>query len=181
MPPKEKIVDKQFLLIVNGPSCGGKTTVAKAILERYGSIFDASMDNIKWHISDYAPERHRPTVQDMTHELMHIALKHGLSVLKQGASWKPEDIIAIADEHKVPWVLVNVSAPWDVLAQRFEGRIEEKIKGGRISNVSHERFKELYDMYQETKMETPLEFDSSKQSPEEMVEAIVTYVRAKLG
>jgi len=44
--------------------------------------------------------------------------------------------------------------------------------------VDPHRFNELYEMYIETKMESPLEFDNSKQTTEEIANTIVSYIRS---
>lgn len=174
---KEKIIDKQFLLILNGPSCGGKSAVSDIIFETYGSIYKAKSDAIKWLISDYDANLHRGVVHIMTFETMRVALSHGLSVMKEGGSWEPEKYVALAGMAHVPLFIANVEAPWAVLAARFEARKEAKKQGAKISNTDPKRFKELYDMYIDTKMKTELEFDSSTQSPEEIAGKIVFYIR----
>ena len=180
MTNKEKLSQKQFLLILNGPSCGGKSNVSNILTERYGGIYNAKSDAIKWFISDYNPHVHRTAVYEMTLETIRVALKHGLSVIKEGALYKPEKLIQIAQEYSIPVFIANVSAPKDVLEERFQERIEskEKNQNAKIANVDPHRFNELYEMYIETKMESPLEFDSSKQTAEEITDNIVSYIRS---
>lgn len=177
---KQKLATKEFLLLVNGPSCGGKSTVSKILLEQYGGIFNVKGDHIKWLISDYDAPTHRAVVHEMTLELVKIALSDGLSVLKEGGLFEPEKLVEIAKEHNVPFFVANISAPRQVLDSRFLERIEAKKNGAKISNVDPKRFSELYEMYLTTKMESPLEFDSSVQTPEEIANAITEYIRAHI-
>lgn len=172
----EKIIDKQFFLIVNGPSCAGKSAVADYLCENYGSIFKANGDRIKWLISDYNRSVHKEVANDMLDSVIKVALYNGLSALKEG-TFEPERYIKIADEFDVPLMVANISAPSEVLMERFQERIEAKQNGAKISNTDPERLKELHQMYLNTKMETSLEFDSSRQSPEEISQAIVEYIR----
>jgi len=175
----EKIIEGQFILIINGPSCGGKSTVSDVLFEKYGGIYKGKSDAIKWLISDYNPEVHRQTVHQMTNQTIKVALANGLSVIKEGALWKPEEYLEMAREFKVPFFVANVESPWDVLCERFQKRVAAKKAGTKISNASPERFKVLHDMYQKTKMKSELEFDSSKQTPEQIAETIVLYIRSK--
>lgn len=177
---KPKLVSKQFLLLVNGPSCGGKSTVSKILLEKYGGIFNAKGDHIKWLISDYDAPTHRGIVHEMTLELADIALLNGLSVLKEGGLFKPENLIELAKKHNAAFFVANIAAPKEALDQRFLERIEAKKNGAKISNVDPKRFGELYEMYLETKMESSLEFDSSVQAPEEIAKAISEYIKAHI-
>ena len=177
---KPKLTTSEFLLLVNGPSCGGKSTVSKILLEKYGNIFNAKGDHIKWLISDYDAPTHRGVVHEMTIELIKIALANGLSVLKEGGLFESEKLVQIANEHNVPFFVSNISAPREVLDARFLERIESKKNGAKISNVDPKRFNELYEMYLNTKIESPLEFDSSKQSPEEIADIISDYIRTHI-
>ncbi len=178
---KEKISDKQFLLVVNGPSCGGKSTVCNVLFEQYNGIFNAKGDTIKWLISNYESKTYRTLVHEMVAATMHIALSHNLSVIKEGALYEPEQYIDIAKQANVPIFFVNVEAPWEILTERFEKRIEAKQLGNKkIANTDPVRLKELYDMYLETKMQTELNFDSSKQNPEEIADEVVRYIKKHL-
>lgn len=177
--PKERLQDRQFFLLFNGPSCGGKSTVSDIIFERYGGIYKAKGDVIKWLISDYQPNEHRRIVHLMTMETLRIALAQGLSVMKEGGSWEPEAYAELSKAANVPLVVVNIEAPWEVLLSRFEKRIEAKKQGMQISNTDPKRFKEIYDRYLSTKVKSELEFDSSKETPEQIVEQIVFYMRSQ--
>lgn len=175
---KAPLKDGPFLLILNGPSCGGKSTVSDLLCEKYSGIYKAKSDVIKWLISDYQPAAHRGVVHQMTIETMRVALSRGLSVIKEGASWEPEKYVELSKAANVPMYTVNIEAPWEVLVSRFEARVEAKKLGAKISNVDPKRFKELYDLYLSTKTSSELEFDSSKDTPEQIAKQIVAYVRA---
>ena len=177
---KEKITEKQFILILDGPSCGGKTSAATILLDSFGGIFDAQSDRIKWLISDYSSSIHKDIVHEMTMETVKVALKNGLSILKQGAMFGLEDVEKIAKEFDVPVFVANISAPKEVLDERFCERIEARKQGARISNVDPVRFSEMCELYHETKMDTPLEFDSSTQSPEEIACAAASHIRSNI-
>lgn len=176
---KQKLTQQQFFLIVNGPSCGGKSTVSKILLEQYGGIFNAKSDHIKWLISDYEATTHRAIVHEMTLGLIKTALNNGLSVLKEGG-FEPETLTQIAKDYNTPLFVANISAPRDILDKRFLERIEAKKNGAKISNVDPKRFSELCEMYLTSKMSTPLEFDSSLQSPEDISVAIAKYIQANI-
>lgn len=175
---KGKLTSKQFLLILNGPSCGGKSAVSDVLFDKYGGIYKAKSDAIKWLISDYDAKRHRGIVFRMTLETVRVALGAGLSVVKEGALHDAgKELVVMAKKAKARFFVANISAPWDVLKTRFAERIAMKKKGAKISNASPKRFKELYNMYLGEKMKTELEFDSSTQSPEKIVDEIVLYIK----
>lgn len=177
---KEKLSSKQFMLIVNGPSCGGKSATADIFFERYGGIFNAKGDHIKWLISDYDAEIYRGVVHEMTLELIEVALRNKLSVLKEGALFEPGKLVQIAKDFNVPLFVANVSAPKNILEKRFLERIEAKKKGAKIANIDPKRFWELNEMYLATKVDSPLEFDSSLRSPQEIADDISGYIQTHL-
>jgi hypothetical protein len=93
--------------------------------------------------------------------------------------YQPERFVQIAQEFNVPLFIANISAPKDVLEKRFQERVDKKKADPtvRIANTDPKRFDELYAMYYETKMESPLEFDSSVSTPEEIADVIVKYIQ----
>ncbi len=176
---KEKLTDKQFFLIINGPSCAGKSSVSDILTETYGNIYKGKSDAIKWLISDYTPDTHRGIVHLMTLETIRVALTQGLSAIKEGALWETEKYTEIAKSLDIPLFIANIEAPWEVLLSRFEARVETKRQGAdkKIANTSPTRFKELYDMYHAAKMTTDMAYDSSKQTSQEIAEQISSYIR----
>lgn len=167
----------QFFLAVNGPSCGGKSSVAKALASRIPGLFNAKRDHVKWLISDYASERYTDVLKDMLAGMIDAALAHGLSVVKEDLHEKPERLERLGSKHGVPIYFVNVTAPQDVLRARFRERIEAKKRGAKIANTSWERFELLRQRYENNKVSTPLEFDSSQQSPDGIAEKILSHIR----
>jgi predicted kinase len=179
---KDKLTEKQFMLIINGPSCGGKSSVSDIITGEYGGVFNSRNDTLKWLISDYEPSMHKVVVQDITLAATRAAISANLSVIKEGAFWsEPEDYVKLAEDTGLPLFVANVEAPWDVLASRFEARIQAKKQGvKKIANVDPAKFKAIYDMYRETKADTELNFDSSLQTPEEIANVIVDYIKSRI-
>lgn len=174
---KPKLRDKQFFLVVNGPSCGGKSTVINLFIEEYGNIFQAKSDAIKWLISDYNASLHREIVKEMILATVRTALKNGLSVIKEGALYNSEIYEKIAQEFDVDFYAVNVEAPWEVILERFQKRVEAKKAGvKKIANTDPLRLRDLYEMYLDSKSISPLIFDSSKLDPEEIRDAILEYL-----
>jgi broad-specificity NMP kinase len=173
----EKIIPGPFILILHGPSCGGKSTLSDILFKRYGNIFKGKSDTLKRLISDYDPITHRDFVTALTLVTMKYALEQGFSVIKEGGLHGLNETVEFSKSMNIPLFIVNISAPWHVLAIRFEERIGKPIPGVKI-NTNTDRFKEIYEEYLSTKLETPLEFDSSELTPEEIVEKIVSAVRA---
>lgn len=175
-----KLSEKQFLLVLNGPSCGGKSSVAKIILEKYSGIYNAKSDQIKWLISGYKSVTYREVVDDMTMATIDQALLYGLPVIKEGGLWVLDKLKELAKKHSVSFFIANISAPKEVLDERFQERIQAKKNGARIANVDPARFDEIHELFLKTKTDTPLSFDSSASSPEDIAREIVAYIQTNL-
>lgn len=177
----KKISNKPFILLIDGPSCGGKSTVGEVIIKSFKNIFHAHTDIIKWLISDYYAPTHRPIVFEITNKAMEVALKNKLAVLKEGTQWQPQVYVKMAKKFNVPLYIVNIEAPWEVIVRRFEERLESRRKNGaKISNTSKKRLKELYNLYHMNKMNPTLEFNSTNINPEKIAEEIVKYIKKDL-
>ncbi|MEI8223650.1 MAG: hypothetical protein WCG20_00840 [bacterium] len=177
---KEKLTNNQFILVLHGPSCGGKSTVSDIIFKKYGGIFKGKSDTIKRLISDYDNTIHHDLVGIMTIETMRVALEHGLSVMKEGGLYGLDEMVALSQTHQIPLFIANISAPWEILLERFDQRIASPIPGVKI-NTDHTKFKEIFDTYHATKIDSPLTFDSSIQSPDEIVTVIISTITHHFG
>ena len=164
---------EQFFLVLDGPSCGGKSSVADVIQSRLPGVFNARLDKIKWLISDYASKRYDTVLEEMMFAMTEATLKHDLSVVWEGSGRLLRSLKQLAAKQNVPIVFANISAPKDVLHSRFQERIEAKAQGARVANTDVSRFERVRQLYEETKVDTPLEFDSSTQSPAETADDIV--------
>jgi adenylate kinase family enzyme len=166
---------KKFIIILYGPQCSGKSTVAKLILEKVSEVFHASVDKIKWLISDYSAEKYsgKGITDRLVLALMTQAAKEGFSILVEGNTKmmaNTEIYSKMAADNNLQLVEVNIEAPYDILLDRFNLRVKDsEIKGNKISVKTEEGMKERFDKYQELKNHNIPTFDSAKMSPEEIL------------
>lgn len=152
--------------------------MAEVLKSRLPRVFNAKQDQIKWLISDYASKRYQEVLGEMIFSMMEIAFKHGLSVVKEGMWGSSELLKQLAAKQNVPLFFVNISAPIAVLQSRFQERVHNQKQGAKIANIDPVRFEKIRRVYEETKIDTPLEFDSSVQSPEEIADEIISYIHS---
>lgn len=69
---------------------------------------------------------------------------------------------------------INLEADYDVLLRRFDERVAYALTNpeSRISNISKERFKELYDTYEQEKNLQAATIRTDILSPEEVIERV---------
>jgi predicted kinase len=172
-----RIIGGQFLLILVGPPCAGKSSVSKILMEKYQGLVNADRDRVKCLISQYESEKYRDLANGMNFAITETALRQGFSVIEEGILLELEDYKELTKERGIPFFIVQLFAPKDVLDKRFRER-ERFVSDGTVRpRTSPERFEELYRMYQGLTLETPLEFDSSTLLPEEIAKRIVDFIR----
>jgi predicted kinase len=173
----------QFILVINGPICSGKTWAVNVIMEQYKRIFRLSSNKIKFLISDYTPDRDRKLVQECLLSVGDKMLERGMSLIMEGGSVAQGDLNQkleeLAQKHNLRVTYVNVEAPIPVLKARFQERVDAFESGKSKSNLSvtdDAGFMKRYDAYLNIKDQAVETFDSSILSPEEIAKGILAIV-----
>lgn len=163
------------VLLINGPMCSGKSSVAELLLKKWPGSFRVSGDKIKWLISDYSADKYSGTgtVNRMLFKLAEAAIAENLSLIIEGnigimKNWRTK-YADLAARNNLRFVEFNIEADFETLKKRFEERIAnaEKI-GGHISVRTLEGMKERYDAYVSLRDSKIKSFDSFAISPEEI-------------
>ena len=170
----------QFILIVNGPVCSGKTSTIDAIMGKYKKVFRLSQNKIKWLISDYTPDRDRKAVQDCMLLIADRMLQDGMSLILEGGSVTQGAVNAalekIGGKYGIKAVYVNIEAPLEILKERFAQRMKDSAeRGTKVSFTDDEGYMQRYNAYMAIKGDAPV-LDSSILSPEQVGEKIVDMV-----
>lgn len=167
---------KKFILVIYGPSCGGKSSVVELLISKHENLFRVSQDKIKWLISRYDKDKHTEIVYSFLVNLAKDAISKGFSLLVEGGNVmknKGKDFRLMAKRNKMDFFEFNIEAPFDIAKERFKERVKNaKLKGWKVSNKSLRRFKELYNLHEEKKNKKAPIFDSSVLSVKEIVNKI---------
>jgi len=171
----------QFILIINGPIVGGKTSAIDVILKQYKKVFRVSPNKIKFLISDYTPDRDRALVHECMILLAEKMLEHDMSLIIEGGSVMQGDlndsITELGKKHGIKITTVNIEAPLDILKRRFEERVQSSItRGTKISVTEEAGFLKRYESYLKIKNQAESTFDSSTKSPGEIAKEIMKLV-----
>ena len=167
---------KKFILVIYGPSCGGKSSVIDLLISKHENLFRVSQDKIKWLISRYDKNKHTEIVYSFLVNLAKDAVSKKFSLVVEGgnvAKNKVKDFRLLAKKNKMDFFELNREAPFDTAKERFKERVKgAKLKGWRVSNKSLKRFKELYNLHEEKKNKKTPTFDSSVLTTEKIVKEI---------
>lgn len=169
---------EKTLILINGPTCVGKSAVITELGKLRTGFFHLSYDRVKWCFLDYKSGSHADEIYKMLTALMRECVEAGVSVIKDGGLYKEKifPIVELAKEAGYKIVEVNLEAPKEILIKRFEDRIERSNKNGKegFANLSEERFWELNEMYESSKNTELKTYDTSLMSSEEIAKDILT-------
>jgi len=165
------------LLILNGPSCAGKSTAVKQIMSQKDQLFHLSYDSLKWSFSQYSPEKHSTQVHTLMLAVAISTFKMKCDIIcDSGVLYKDwrEKLITLSTEHGYDIVEINLEANFDILSQRFDERVKKALSQPevRMSNFSKKKHQKLYEDYQKENNNKALTLRTDIHSPEEIVSEI---------
>jgi|SRR3989338_702114 len=164
------------LVVLNGASCSGKSTIIKNIIKEKEGYFHLSYDSLKWQFSKYASGKYFKDVNIIMLSILDAVckLKHNV-ICESYHKESREKLIVLATEYGYEVVEINLEADWEVLSKRFEERVAEASLNPeiKVANRTIERFKELFDIYEKEKNPSAIIFRTDTQSIEEVSNSIL--------
>lgn len=145
--------DKKLIILVYGPMCSGKSALIDLLKQKKSGLFHASMDNIKWFISDYSTEKYAShgTVNSIMYGMCRSAVEQGLSIMVEGSVGlilNTGDYKKLAKEFSYKIIRLNIEARYDILVSRFNYRLRRARDGKYKTSIkSKEAFRKRYLKY----------------------------------
>lgn len=168
------------LILVNGSTCAGKSTLVKAVLKQRERLYYLSFDALKWGFSQYNPKVHGSDVITVMVAVAEsvFALKYDIICDSVMIREHREHLISLGKKHGYDIVEINIEASYDVLLKRFDERVARAKTDPtiRISNLSRERFHELYETYEAGKNPSAPTIHTDVQSVEENIVAVLKLI-----
>jgi len=134
-------IPERFVIHIAAPSCCGKSTTLDLLREKLPETYTVSYDKLKWQVSRYHRDLHKPLVQKLVQGLFEVVCKQRVPILLD-AMIEDEATYAlysqIAEQNGYVFLSVELTAPIDVLLSRFRKRIENVKKEGRMISVMDE-------------------------------------------
>lgn len=167
-------------IILNGPSCSGKSAILKKVLTEKENLFHLSYDTVKWMFPHYSPPKHAEEVRAVLLAIAGTVCGLDYDIVCDSAllrSWR-EKLADFASTHGYDLVEINLEADYPILEKRFEGRLEEAERDPekKHSNLSRERFKELFDTYEREKNPSAITFRTDVQAIGEIADRIAELI-----
>ena len=165
------------LLILNGSSCSGKSTVAKHIMKWKENYFHLSYDSIEWQFSQYSHGgKYYEDIHKVMHSILGVVCELKYNVITEALhKISRQKLIDIATSHGYEILEINLEADYEILSKRFDERVASALANpeSKISNLSKERFEELFDIYQREKNPSAITFITDTPNMEEVSENVM--------
>jgi predicted kinase len=155
---------KRFVIYVSAPSCAGKSTLTVALAKRLPDLYTVSYDKLKWQLSGYHRDRHAGLIKELTLGLLEVVCKTHIPVLLD-LSLKDETeylrCCKTAKKYGYGFVTIKLTAPENILIQRFRERVANaKRTGTRISVTDEKLFVKNLSTHSFAPADAPV-FDTS--------------------
>ncbi len=171
------------LLILNGSSCSGKSTIVKNIMQQEEHLFHLSYDSLKWLFSKYSHEEQFKNVREVLIAVAVAIFKQQYNVICDSALYKEQrnKLIDLAKGKGYDVIEINLEADYNVLSKRFDERVEQALETPvherKISNLSKDRFNQLHNIFHSEKNSQAITFKTDIQSIEEISQEIIKLLR----
>lgn len=170
---------KKYILILYGPMCSGKSTVAKIFLEKTPWVFHLSGDKIKRMISSYTPREYLWVMNNMMVDIAESAVKNWLPILVEWNVWLQNEVRkkyqSLANKHWYKFIEINIEAPVEILEERFLERVKNATeKWSKITVTTVDEMMKRYNGYMQYKKWDISAIDSYNLTPTEIYEKIVS-------
>ena len=106
-------MNKKKLILIFGPMCSGKSSLIKLFQKDEPEFFHASMDNIKWFISDYSTEKYAKlgSVNKILFAMNKQAVLENLSLIVEGGVGLIKNLKhneKLAEENEILLIKINI-------------------------------------------------------------------------
>jgi predicted kinase len=165
-----------FVLHLSGPPCSGKTTLENALAVKLPGAYTVSFDRMKWQLAGYDRTKDGPLVDELVMGLFAVVCEKRISVLLDFSFANEEEYLAcrkVAEENGHSFASVELTAPVEVLLERFHRRIEHSKKtGAKVTITDDAEFLETISKKFYTPPGTP-KFDTSTGLIEKIVSEVL--------
>lgn len=165
----------KFVLQLSGPSCSGKSTIEAALGERLPGTYLVSFDKLKWQLFGYHRDKDRETVKDLLFGFYEVVCENGLNIFTDTYLRDEEEYRRyreVAESNGYRFVSVRITAPEEVLIERFRERIAKAPPDAKISVRDEATYRKNLTMPAYAPPDASV-FDSSVLSVDEIVGEIL--------
>jgi len=164
-------------IILNGPSCSGKSTIVQSVMEKREGLYHLARDKQKWFFSKYDRHIHHVAVRNIVIAIAEAVCSMKYDIICDSPVYPEhrDKLLEIPQRHGYEIIEINLEADYKILLERFKRRVAEAEAGSkkRISNRSEERFNELVKMYEDNRNLKAKVIRTDEESIEDITDDII--------
>lgn len=176
------MIPERFAIHLAGPSCSGKSSIFKELIEKLPDTYLVSYDKMKWQISHYHRDKHKPIIKELVVGLFDVVCQKKLPILLDAFIEDEKEYAEynqIAEYHGYLFLSIELTAPIEVLLARFHERVANVTQQGiKISVTDEATFLTQTSKRPFIHEGTPV-FDTSVANPESIVNSIIELLSSK--
>jgi predicted kinase len=134
---------KKFVIHFVGYSCTGKSSLEKILKEKVPGSYVVAYDKQKWLLAGYNRNKDAPLIKEITKGFFEVVCKIGNPILLLGmisTEDEYESYKKIAAEYGYDFISIQLTAPQEVLLDRFRKRVENaKLADSTTISVTDEK------------------------------------------
>lgn len=166
------------LILINGCSCVGKSTVVKGVLRERERLYHLSYDSLKRSFSQYSPGKYVDDIQTLKLAVAKTMFGLGYDIICDAVIGREarEKLMLLAKGYDSDIIEINLEADHERLIQRFHDRVALAATrpDSAIINRSIERWEEIYVQYQNEKNPDAETLRTDTEGgPEETIQAVL--------
>jgi len=168
------------LIIFNGASCSGKSTIIKNILKQKEHYFHLSYDSLKWQFSQYASGKYYEDIHKVRISILRAVCELKYDVITEAVhKISRQKHIDIATEYGYEILEINLEADYEILSKRFDERVASASANpkSRMANFSKEKFQQTFETFQREKNPLAITFRTDTQSIEDITADVIKLLK----
>ena len=163
------MMPKKFIVHISGPGCSGKSTLAQALGEKFPGTYLVAYDKLKWQLSGYDRNgtdhrRQREIINEIEWELVEQLCRKSIPIATDVFLHDEKESLrlqTVAEKYGYTLMFFELTAPREVLLERFRGRVKNvKERGTKVSLTDEGQYVERLSMKCFVPTDTPV-FDTS--------------------
>lgn len=145
------------LILINGPSCVGKSSSIKSYMRDHDHLYYLSYDAQKWGFSHYTEHKdeYSKMITDIFFGISDRVMQEWLNIICDSVIERSTRtyLSQRAAHYGYMIIEINLEAPWDTIQDRFYQRIKTWAQENPepISNTSLKRLSRIFELYEQEK------------------------------
>lgn len=170
------MLNEKFVIHLIGPSCSGKSYLSEALGEQLPDLYIVAFDRLKRQLSGYHRDKHSSLIKEIEFDFFQVIAGKGLPMTFDYFCENEREYLEVrktAEQKGYKFIPIELTAPREVLLERFHQRLEKtKREGTKISVDNEPLFLKNLEIKSFVPAGTPL-FDTATMPVDQITAAVI--------